>query len=75
MKNGKGEAGMQGKSIDGIKERVIAVGNWGSILLGTSEKPCRIFFIIVVLEDRAATMFIFPFPYTSNSEKAQISSL
>ena len=39
-----------------INQWVTAVGNWGSILLGTSEKPFRTFFIIIYMEDREATM-------------------
>lgn len=60
---------MQGKPINYINEWVIDVRNWGSVLLGTSEKPCRTFFIIVPLEDREAIMFIFPLSFPSNTEK------
>lgn len=37
-KNGKGEAGMQGKPMNGNNEQVTAVGHWDSTLLGASKK-------------------------------------
>lgn len=66
---------MEGKPINSINEQGIAVGNWGSILLGTSEKRYRTFFIVVPLRDGEAKMLISLLPYTSNNEQAQIYSL